>query len=170
MAEIVILNGPPGVGKTTVSRILTDLLPGTVCIRGDDLRAFAPAKASEFLGGGSTVRAAAVLAKAYLAMGAARVVLDYVFLRPAHVAYFRDELGELPTPVFMFTLWAPLAVVQSRDRERAARVPVDGAVERCWHEMASNEAALGEFLDNTAVEPAEMARRIADRIAALQRS
>ena len=45
MPEVVIVNGPPGVGKTTVSRILADIVPGTVCIHGDDLRAFAAGRA-----------------------------------------------------------------------------------------------------------------------------
>src|SRR5437773_2231819 len=91
MGEIVVLNGPPGVGKTTVAACLRGLLPGTVVIEGDALRAFTPQNAREYLGGGSTYRAAAVLAEAYLAMGAARVVFDYVFLNPRHVAYFTQS-------------------------------------------------------------------------------
>jgi len=160
MAEVLIISGPPGVGKTTVSRILAELLPGTVCIRGDDLRAFAPKNAREHLGGGSTFRAAAVLAKAYLAMGAARIVVDYVFLRRSHVAYFREGLGSPEPPIHMFTLWAPLDVVQSREQERVARSPLGPAVEECWNEIERNKAILGEFIDNAAVEPDEVARRI----------
>jgi predicted kinase len=161
MAEVVIINGPPGVGKTTVSKILADLLPGTVCISGDDLRAFAPNNAREHLGGGSTYRGAAALAIAYLGMGATRIVVDYVFLRRSHVAYFRESLGSLDVPQSMFTLWAPLDVVQSRERGRVARSPLGAAVEECWNEIENNKAILGEFIDTTAVVPAEIARRIA---------
>lgn len=158
-AEIVIVNGPPGVGKTTTSRLLATLVPGTVCIRGDDLRAFAPFDAREHLGGGSTCRAAAALTKAYLAMGASRVVFDFVFLRASHVAYFLDALGDVDAPVYMFTLWAPLPIVQARDAARATRI--GSAVEECWNEIRSNTSILGEFIDNTAVDPDEVARRIA---------
>lgn len=159
-AEVVIVNGPPGVGKTTVSRILANLVSGTVCIRGDDLRAFTPADAREHLGGGSTFRAAAVLTKAYLAMGASRVLVDYVFLRPSHVAYFLDAFGTETAPVYMFTLWAPLRVVQAREQARVARSPLGTAVDECWNEIELNLAILGECIENSALDPAEVARRI----------
>jgi predicted kinase len=160
MSEVVIINGPPGVGKTTVCDVLVDLLPGTVCIRGDHLRAFAPTNARDHLGGGSTYRAAAALAQAYLAMGAARIVFDYVFLRPSHVAYFREGFSPPKVPHYMFTLWAPLDVVQARERQRVARSPLGAAVEECWNEMALHKDVLGELIDNTTMTPAEVARRV----------
>src|SRR5690348_15023803 len=77
--SIVVLNGPAGVGKTTVSRHLMALIPGTVLIPGDVLREFAPVDARDVLGPGSTYRAAAALIDAYLQMGAPQVVFEYVF-------------------------------------------------------------------------------------------
>jgi hypothetical protein len=52
-----------------------------------------------------TYRAAAALSAAYLAMGAPRVVFDYVFSRPSHLRHFLDALDvSAKTPVLMFTL------------------------------------------------------------------
>ena len=111
-SEVVLLNGPPGVGKSTVSRLLFTRQSGVVWIRGDDVRAFAPADARVHLGPGATHRAAGALAATYVAMGARRVVVDYCFLNRTHV----DRLvGALTpgVPVHVVTLWASLAVVQA---------------------------------------------------------
>lgn len=141
---IVVINGPPGVGKTTASNALAQLLPRCICIHGDDLRAFAPDDARSFLGGGSTYRAAATLARAYLEMGAEFVLFDYCFLRPRHLAYFTDALPGVEVQVF--TLWAELQTVQAREAQRP-RPPLGDAVEECHREMAEQLGVLGEIVD-----------------------
>lgn len=162
MGEVVLVNGPSGVGKTTVAGFLAELQPGTVWIRGDHVRGFAPhPNARRYLGRGSTYRATAALAKAYLGMGAARVVIDYVFLARENVAWFRDALDAPEVPVYLFTLWAPLDIVQARERGRVGRSPLGDAVEECWREIAGARNELGEIVDNTVADPAELARGIA---------
>ena len=122
--------------------------------------------ARKHLGGGSTYRAAAALAAAYLTMGAPRIVFDYIFPRPSHLNSFLDALDvSAETPVHVFTLWAPLEVVQRRERERVGRAPLGAAVEECWGEIATNQAGLGDFLDNSAVPAEEAARTICNSVA-----
>jgi predicted kinase len=146
MGHVVVLNGPPGVGKTTVARLLSALVRGAVCVHGDDLRAFAPADACEHLGHGSTYRAAGALAGAYILMGAPLVIIDYVFARPSHVAHFRRALP-VDVPVHLFTLWAPLGVVFARERRRAGRTRLGLAVAETYLEMQQNLGALGHLVE-----------------------
>ena len=156
---IVIVNGPPGVGKTTVCKAIAKLRPGTVCIHGDDLRAFAPADARQHLGGGSTYRAGATLACTYLQMGATLVLFDYCFLHPRHLGYFEQHLqGDIPTKIF--TLWAALPTVRARERGRPARSPLGEAVDECYEEMRGCLGELGRTVDAEAEGPDSIAERI----------
>ncbi|HKO49602.1 MAG TPA: AAA family ATPase [Polyangiaceae bacterium] len=163
MQEVIIVNGPRAAGKTAVTAELRLLLPGTVAISGDALRSFAPADVRAQLGGGATYRAAGALARAYLELGAARVIFDYLCLRPAHFRYFSEALPAGVVPK-IFTLWPSLEALLERERAQAASScgPSAAANQR---EMAANLAAMGEILDNSALAPAPAARYIHERCA-----
>ena len=159
MAEVVVLNGPPGVGKSTVAAVLRAFVPGTVAISGDALRDFAPPNARAHLGGGATYRVGGALATSYLELGAERVIFDYVFLRPSHFRYFREALP-VAVRAHVFTLWAPLEMVAAREAQRADGDRLGLAVRDCYLEMAENMAQMGEILDATGLDPAPLAQRI----------
>lgn len=154
--HVIMLNGPAGVGKTTVAAHLARLVPGSVCIRGDDLRAFAPADARVHLGPGSTYRAGAALAAAYLRMGAPRVVFEYVFERAAHVDYFRDATP-VGVPVHLITLWAPLEVIQAREAKRRDRRRLGLRVEECYRALEANLNQLGRLVPTAGLSADEVA-------------
>lgn len=145
--QVIVINGPAGVGKTTISRDLQARLSGTVCVHGDDLRQFAPDDAANFLGPGSTYRAGAALALSYLEMGATRVIFDYVFTRPEQIALFRDGLSP-EVRIRVFTLWAPLPVVLRREATRVGREPLGGRVTETHAEMKTNLDRLGTIITN----------------------
>ena len=160
--QVIIVNGPPGAGKTSVTAELRRLLPGTVAIAGDALRAFAPADARAHLGGGATHRAAGALARTYLELGAVRVIFDYLCSRSAHFRYFAEAL---PTGVELkvFTLWPALETLLEREpRARPVRAGTLGAAD-CQREMAQNLRAMGEILDTGALSPAHLAGLIHER-------
>jgi hypothetical protein len=100
-----------------------------------------------------------VLADAYLGMGASRVLFDYVFLRPSHIAYFRNALGE-NVSAHLFTLWAPLEVVEARERMRGGRAPLGVAVADCYREIEANRQVLGHFLQTGDALPEVVAGEI----------
>jgi AAA domain-containing protein len=158
MPQVVIVNGPKAAGKTAVTAELRLLLPGSVAISGDALRAFAPADARAHLGGGATYRVAGTLTRAYLELGAARVIFDYAFLRPAHFSYFKEAL---PAGVALnvFTLWPEHESLLER------QLP-PGGIEHAWREMAHHLHAMGELLQSP-LTPAAAARFIHERCQAV---
>jgi chloramphenicol 3-O-phosphotransferase len=166
LSSIVVLNGPPGVGKTSVARHLAEVDSTTVCISGDALRGFAPddpAAARALLGAGSTYRIGAILAGSYIGLGARCVVFDYVFQRPANVELFRQCAPE-GVPLHIVTLWAPLATIVRRDMNRSNGSPVGARVESSVRAMESCLSELGVVVDTHARTVQEVARQIRELV------
>jgi len=163
--HVIIVNGPPSAGKTSVTNALRNLLPGTVAISGEALRGFAPADVRTHLGGGATYRAGGALARAYLELGAVRVIFDYLCLRTAHFRYFREAL---PTEIELeiFTLWPTLKVLTEREQLRLLTHPVRGqtpGAADCYHEMARNLDKMGQVLETGELGPEQLASLIHQR-------
>ena len=163
MSHVVVINGPAGVGKTTVSRVLARSHPGTINIAGDALRDFAPEDVRTSLGRGSTYRAGAALAAAYLAMGATRVIFDYVFDDAEKLDLFCSGLPR-ETPVFVFTLWAPIDPVIDLEANRVGRERMGHAVVGTYEAIERNLHKLGWVVSNTEA-PERTAQTITEALA-----
>jgi cytidylate kinase len=50
MTHVVVINGPAGVGKSTICKHLAGLFPGTIHVSGDAVRSFAPHDVKYWLG------------------------------------------------------------------------------------------------------------------------
>ncbi len=129
--RVVILNGPAGVGKTTVGHLLAERVANGVCIEGDALAAFVVTRAP----------------------GAVHAGL--CFQERRHVQRFLDAYTA-PAPVFLFTLWAPLAVVAEREAARNGRSPLGERVAACHRAMEAGLGELGDVIEALAA-PAEIA-------------
>lgn len=158
---VVVLNGPAGVGKTTVGRRLAASARRGVCIHGDDLKVFMVRRDPGQRG--ITYRVGAALTEAYLRLGFDLVVFEYVFEAPRHVRAFLDRL-RARTRILVVTLWAPLPVILVRERRRKGRRPLGRRVAACWRTIAANLPRLGDRVDAArpvAAVVADLRRRIA---------
>jgi predicted ABC-type ATPase len=143
----VIVNGPAGVGKTTVGRLLAARAANGACISGDALANFIVTRADGAVATGLGYENGAVIAANFIRAGYGLVVFEYCFESPATVRRFLDAY-EATAPVSLFTLWAPLGVVAERERCRVGRPPLGDRVTACYRSMESNLADLGHVVDN----------------------
>jgi chloramphenicol 3-O-phosphotransferase len=144
--KVVLLNGPAGVGKTTVGRLLATTAGNGACVHGDDLKRFVVAREPGTVRQGLSYVGGAALADVFLDAGYDLVVFDFIFTRRRHVERFLRALRS-DVPVHLLTLWAPLATVAAREAARPNRERLGDRVAGCWREMQANLAELGVVVD-----------------------
>lgn len=159
MTRIILLNGPPGVGKTTVGRILAGLFSNGACIHGDDLKHFVVSRVDGAVRDGLGYINGATVAANFVEAGYECVVFEFVFEQPSQVDRFVSAF-RLPFPIHLFTLWAPLEMVLARERSRQNREPLGERVAACYEAMAQNLDRLGTRIEIGAMPPEAVARMI----------
>ena len=162
--RVVIVNGPAGVGKTTVGRLLAARVANGVCIHGDALAEFVVTRVDGAVETGLGDANGATIAANYVRAGYELVVFDYCFESHAHVRRFLD-VYDAPAPVTLFTLWAPLGVVAEREQGRVGRPPLGERVEECYRTMESNLADLGRVVENAG--PPDEVAAVLDELSAV---
>jgi len=159
MARIVLLNGPAGVGKTTVGRALATLVPNGACVHGDCLKHFVVARVDGAVSGGLGYVNGATVAANFIDAGYDLVVFEYVFEHPSHIDRFLASFRG-SAPVHLFTLWAPLHVVIARERARAGRERLGERVIACYRAIEGQLTHLGYRVDTVDLPAGEVAHRI----------
>ncbi len=88
------LNGPSGVGKSTLARAHASARPGTLVCDIDELRSWVSGWEDDFVGTGEAVRSSALaLLTAYLRTGR-DVVLPQLIVTPAQVERFEEAAAD----------------------------------------------------------------------------
>lgn len=155
-SRVILLNGPAGVGKTTVGTALASLVNNGACIHGDHLKSFIVSQVEGKVEGGLGYKNGAAVATNFITAGYELVVFEYVFEKPTHVARFL-EFFQPKVPVHLFTLWAPLKVIIEREQARQNRSPLNKRVVECYKTIERNLDQLGHRIDNTGAQPIDIA-------------
>jgi chloramphenicol 3-O-phosphotransferase len=156
--HVVLLNGPAGVGKTTVGRRLAATARNGVCVHGDDLKRFVVTREPGAVEQGLSYVGGAALTDVFLRAGYDLVVFEFVFERRIHVDRFLASL-RTDAAVHLVTLWAPWETVATRELGRPERARRGDRVAACWNAMAAPDAGpvglvdMGEMRRHAASEP-----------------
>jgi predicted kinase len=152
--KLILLNGPPAVGKSTLARRYADEHPLTLVLEIDAVRALLGGWLEEWQRSGHTARLIALaMARAHLEAGRDVIVPQLLTRRP-FVEMLRETAEAVGGCFYEFTLLDPREVVLARLEQRAE--PVGAFSSRALMEKQGNApgdaydefvAALGERPD-----------------------
>jgi len=157
--KIIIINGPPGVGKSTTAELLTQSSQNSVCIRGDDIKHWIVNRNSEELTKGLTYINGGTCCRNYLKAGYELIVFEYVFTKKVDVERFIENCG-MKESCFLFTLIAPLSIIKQREALRPNRKRLGKAIDIAYDEIINNKSDLGTFIDTEFLSPQEVCELI----------
>ena len=141
MPTLLHLNGPSGVGKSTLARLHAEAHPGTLVCDIDDLRSWVSGWADDFIGTGEAVRATALaLIAAYLGTGR-DVVLPQLIVTPAQVDRFEQAAADAGAAYVHVTLSVEPDLLLQRLHARAV-TPVTAVVSRIIEERGGDPLVL----------------------------
>lgn len=155
IGKIIIINGPPGVGKSTTAKLLAQSFQNSVCIQGDDIKHWIVNRNSEELTKGLTYINGGACCRNYLQAGYELIVFEYVFTKKVDVERFIENCG-MRDSCFLFTLIAPLSVIKQREKLRHNRKPLGKAVDIAYDQIMKNKVDLGNFIDTEFLSPQQV--------------
>jgi hypothetical protein len=166
---VVVLNGPLGVGKSTLAEVLGEAIDRCATLDGDRLTALNPPPADELASLHETL---ALLVRHHLARGYDRFVINHYWSSPGQISDLRSRLRAAAPGVEVrcFRLTLP----RDENLRRIARRQAGRAVDESAFEMrhfaeeyavlsAAEGAELGEPFDVTA-PPEVLAARMLEML------
>lgn len=141
MPTLLHLNGPSGVGKSTLARDHARAHPGTLVCDIDELRSWVSGWEDDFVGTGEAVRSSALaLLTAYLRAGR-DVVLPQLIVTPAQVDRFEAAAAEAGAAYAGVVLDVAPDVLLQRLHARPT-TPVTAVISRIIEERGGDDLVL----------------------------
>lgn len=167
---IIVLNGPLGIGKSTLAEALTESIEQCVMLDGDQLVTANPSAADEMAHLHSTI---ALLVTHHRSFGYRHFVIDHVWRSPTELEDLRSRLfavdADSEIRCFLLTLPADENVRRIERRQHARAIDEREFELRTFaeeREVLTNRTELGEPFDVSAPPPdlvAALLRRLALR-------
>jgi energy-coupling factor transporter ATP-binding protein EcfA2 len=161
--KIVIINGPAGVGKTTLAKALSKYGRNSAVIEGDSIKRFIANRNDGEVRKGLGYLNGANVSSNYVKAGYDLMIFEYIFEEGTHIPKFLKYLT-VDCPVYLFTLWADCTTVESREMMRENRERLGSRVSECWTAMKKNLPGLGLIISTENCRVNEIAPLIMDKI------
>jgi predicted kinase len=168
--SVLIVTGPPGVGKTTAAALLAARSERAVHLESDAFFSFIrtgfvePWKPESQDQNATVMRIVAGAAAGYASAGYGTIV-DGIVIPGWFFEPLRDTLREEGHAVCYAVLRAPLEVCLARVQGREGEPPIDaGAIEQLWRSFADLAELERHVLDVDGMAPERVSDELAERL------
>lgn len=157
---IIIINGPPGIGKSTIARKLTKKLKRAAVIEVDRVKYFSvdARKRTESIDIGD--QQVFMMVQALRSSGKANIVLDYVYETPKYFQAVVRKLRSIDRGVYAYRLRAVLAENIHRDKRRPASVQMGQRVRELAARLDEQGDSVGYTVETTGLSVEKTAEKI----------
>ncbi len=159
--KLIILNGPSGVGKSTVAGRLHALMPTSVLIDIDELRRTIPGYREKWEEGGRLAYDYAANAIEDALKAESDVIVDKTITQPQVLDTFVSTAHQYEAEVIEFLLFAQKETVQKRAEDRGFKpggMLTPGKVVEIWEKIDAlrNQRTNAIVIDTTNIGPEEV--------------
>jgi hypothetical protein len=162
---IIVLNGPLGIGKSTLAEALAESIDQCVMLDGDHLVAANPPSSDPHEHLHSTI---ALLVAHHRGFGYRHFVVDHIWTSPAALADLRSRLAKIDDDIRCFRLTLPVEENLRRIERRASARALDER-ELEQHTFREESEALARNADVGLGEPFDMSASPPDLVATMLR-
>lgn len=165
MPKLILINGAPGVGKSTAARLVFARLPNAAFLDGDDVWQINPFEVTDRTKA-IVERNIPFVLRGYLEAGYDYVILAWVMHQQAIIDWLLDQLHDLGTDAHIFTLVAEETTAQARWRESSGQ---QGTSEVVSDRLRQSLELATMKIDTTHLTPEQVAEAILAAIRACPR-